>query len=177
MKVPLSWLRGYVDIAVPVEELAHRLTMAGTEVAAIETVGGGWQDCYVGHVLKVERHPNADRLTLCTVDVGDEQLQVVCGAPNVAPGQKVSLAKVGARLYNTHSQRQEVLKASPIRGVASEGMICSELELGMGENHTGILVLPDDAPIGQPLSDYLGDRVLDLEVTPPTRPGSGGGER
>ena len=83
MKVPLSWLKDYVDIVVPVKELAHRLTMSGTEVAEVATIGGGWKDCYVGHVTKVERHPNADRLTLCTVDIGAEQAQVVCGAPNV----------------------------------------------------------------------------------------------
>lgn len=165
MKIPLSWLKEYVDIVVPVNELAHRITMAGTEVAEVVTIGG-WKDCYVGSVAKVERHPNADRLTLCTVDVGDEQMQVVCGAPNVAENQKIAFAKVGAELYNTHSDKVEPLKAARIRGVVSEGMICSEQELGMGEDHTGILILPEDAPVGELLSIYLGDHILDLDVTP-----------
>ena len=93
-------------------------------------------------------------------------MEVVCGAPNVAAGQKICFARVGANLYNTHSGRHETLKAARIRGVVSEGMICSELELGLGEGHEGIVVLPKDAPLGMPLDDYLGDTVLDLEVTP-----------
>ncbi len=165
MKVPLSWLKEYVDIVVPVEELAHRLTMAGTEVGGINTIGG-WKDCFVGQVAKVEKHPNADRLTLCTVDTGDERLQVVCGAPNVADLQKIAFARIGAVLFDTHSGRWEPLKAARIRGVVSEGMICSQQELGIGDDHTGILVLPEEAPVGTPLSDYLGDHILDLEVTP-----------
>ena len=165
MKVPLSWLREYVDITVPVEELAHRVTMAGTEVAEIATVGG-WKNCFVGTVTKVEPHPDADRLTLCNVDIGVEQMKVVCGAPNVAKSQKIAFAKVGAELFNTHSGKVEPLKAARIRGVVSEGMICSDRELGIGDDHTGILVLPDDAPLGTPLTDYLGDHILDLDVTP-----------
>ena len=166
MKIPLSWLKEYVDISVPVEDLARRLTMAGTEVSEVATIGGNWNNCFVGRVTGVERHPNADRLTLCTVDAGEEQMQVVCGAPNVAEGQKIAFAKVGAELFNTHSGKVEPLKAARIRGVVSEGMICSEVELGVGDDHDGILVLPEDAPIGTGLSDYLGDRILDLDVTP-----------
>ena len=165
MKVPLSWLKEYVDIVVPPEELARRLTMAGTEVAEVATIGG-WTGCTVGLVTKVEPHPNADRLTLCTVDTGGGSMTVVCGAPNVAEGQKIAFAGVGAELYNRHSGKVEPLTAAKIRGVVSEGMVCSEKELGLGENHAGILVLPEDAPLGAPLSDYLGDHVLDLEVTP-----------
>ncbi len=164
MKVPLSWLKAYVDVNVPVDELAHRLTMAGVESGGVEQLGG-WNDTYVGHVLAVEQHPNADRLRLCTVDIGAEQLQVVCGAPNVAVDQNIAFAKVGARMFDTHSGKTEALKPAKIRGVVSEGMICSVLELGLGEEHDGILVLPDDAPLGSLLSDYLGDAVLDLEVT------------
>lgn len=164
MKVPLSWLKAYVDVNVPVDELAHRLTMAGVESGGVEQLGG-WNDTYVGHVLAVEPHPNADRLRLCTVDIGAEQLQVVCGAPNVAVDQNIAFAKVGARMFDTHSGKTEALKPAKIRGVVSEGMICSVLELGLGEEHDGILVLPDDAPVGTLLSDYLGDAVLDLEVT------------
>jgi len=165
MKVPLSWLKEYVDINVSVEDLARRLTMAGIEVAEVATIGS-WESCFVGHVTRVEQHPNADRLTLCTVDIGSERMRVVCGAPNVAEGQKIAFARVGAELFNTHSGKVEPLRAARIRGVVSEGMVCSERELGIGEDHTGILVLPDDAPVGMPLSDYLGDHILDLEVTP-----------
>ena len=165
MKIPLSWLKEYVDIVVPVDELARRLTMGGTEVSEVATIGG-WNDCYVGCVEKVERHPNADRLTLCTIDIGGERMQVVCGAPNVAEKQKIAFAKLGAELFNTHSGTVEPLKAARIRGVVSEGMICSEKELGIGDDHTGIVVLPEDAPVSMPLSDYLGDQILDLEVTP-----------
>ena len=164
MRVPLSWLKEYVDVEMSTEELAHRLTMAGIEVGdTIEL--GGWTDCYVGQVLEVEQHPNADRLSLCQVDIGQEQMQVVCGAPNVAAGQKICFAKIGAYLYNTHSEKHENLKPARIRGVVSEGMICSELELGLGDGQEGIVVLPDDAPLGTPLDSYLGDTVIDLEVT------------
>ena len=165
MKVPLSWLKEYVDIDLPVGELAHRLTMAGTEVAGVDMIGG-WNNCFVGCVTKVEHHPNADRLTLCTVDIGKEQIEVVCGASNVAEKQKIAFAKVDAKLFNTHTGKTEPLKAARIRGVLSEGMVCSERELGIGDDHTGIVVLPEDAPVGTPLSDYMGDQVLDLEVTP-----------
>lgn len=165
MKISLSWLKEYVDIKMPVEELAHRITMAGTEVSGISTIGG-WENCFVGQVLKVESHPNADRLTLCTVDIGDRRQQVICGAPNVAEGQKVPFATVGARLFDAHNGKLEILKAARIRGVVSEGMICSERELGIGDNHDGIVVLPEDAPIGAALSGYMGDHILDLDVTP-----------
>jgi phenylalanyl-tRNA synthetase beta chain len=164
MRVPLSWLKEYVDVTMSAQELGHRLTMAGIEAGDIIELGG-WSGCYVGRVLEVEPHPNADRLSLCRVDIGPEQLQVVCGAPNVAAGQKVCFAKVGANLYNTHSEKHENLKPARIRGVVSEGMICSELELGLGDGHEGIVVLPEDAPVGAPLDSYLGDTVIDLEVT------------
>ena len=173
MLVPLSWLREYVDLDLPARELAHRLTMAGVEVGEINELGG-WKECFVGQVLEVRPHPNADSLRLCKVTTGPgqlpeslpESLEVVCGAPNVAAGQKVCFARVGAYLYNTHSGKHETLKAARIRGVVSEGMICSELELGLGDGHEGIVVLPQDAPLGAPLNQYLGDTVLDLEVTP-----------
>ena len=165
MKVPLSWLRQYVNVDIPADELAHRLTMAGVEVGEVEETGG-WTDVYVGRVTSVRQHPNADRLRLCVVTTGSDQMEVVCGAPNVAEGQKICFARIGAYLYNAHSQRHETLAAATIRGVESQGMICSELELGLGDDHTGIIVLPDDAPLGEPLSDYMGDTVLDLELTP-----------
>ena len=166
MKIPLSWLKELVDFDMPAENLAHELTMAGLEVGDVITVGG-WDNCSVGFVEKVERHPNADRLVLCTVDVGeDAPHQVVCGAPNVAQGQKIAFAQVGARLIDGRSGKRSTLKAAKIRGVVSRGMVCSEMELGLGDNHDGILVLPSDAPLGMALDDYLGDVILDLEPTP-----------
>ena len=165
MRVPLSWLRQYVDVDLPAQELAHRLTMAGIEVGEVEVIGG-WNEVFVGHVTYVHPHPNADRLRLCVVTTGSEELEVVCGAPNVASGQKICFAKVGANIYNTHSERHETLEAAKIRGVESQGMICSAIELGLGDDHSRIIVLPDDAPTGALLDDYLGDTVLDLELTP-----------
>ncbi len=168
MKVPLSWLREYVDVTLPAKELAHRLTMAGIEVGeVVET--GGWSGCFVGQVVSVRPHPQADRLSLCQVTTGPDpsnQMEVVCGAPNVAANQKICFATVGANLLNTHTGKHETLKAAKIRGVESQGMICSELELGLGDDHSGIIVLPEDAPLGTPLDEYLGDTILDLEVTP-----------
>ena len=165
MKVPLSWLRAYVDVTLPPKELAHRLTMAGLEAGGMTVIGGSWDNVFVGHVVSVEPHPNADRLTLPTVDWGGGQTTVVCGAPNVAAGQRIAFAKVGARLVHPETGRLETLKAARIRGVVSEGMVCSERELGLGEDHTGIVVLDEAAPVGMPLAEHLGDVVLDLEVT------------
>ncbi len=166
MLVPLSWLREYVALDLAPAELAHRLTMAGVECGEI-IERGGWENCFIGQVLAVVPHPNADSLQLCRVNPGDgTEPEVVCGAPNVAVGQKICFARVGAVLFNPHSGRRETLRAARIRGVVSEGMICSELELGLGEGHDGIMALPPDAPLGMPLDQYLGDTILDLEVTP-----------
>ena len=174
MRVPLSWLKEYVDITWPIEELAERMTLAGLEVAAIERVGAEWDrdKFFVGQILEVRPHPNADRLTVAIVDYGaGEPLAVVTGAPNVRVGdrgQKVAFAKVGARLIDGHAEelRYFTLKPATIRGIRSEGMLCSEKELGISDEHEGIMILPDDAPVGMPLADYLGDVVLDLDLTP-----------
>ncbi len=165
MKVPLSWLRDYVDVGLPAQELAHRLTMAGVEVGDVAEVGN-WSQCLVAQVMAVGPHPQADRLSLCRVYTGSEEVEVVCGAPNVEASQKVCFARVGAKLINPQTGKHETLKPARIRGVVSEGMICSQLELGLGEDHTGIIVLPDDAPVGTTLDDYMGDTILDLELTP-----------
>jgi len=163
----LKWLREYVDFDLAPEDLAHRLTMAGLEVSAVEKIGGDWGDTIlVGHVRELEQHPNADRLKLATVDLGTETLKIVCGAPNVESGQKIVLARVGSRLTDPDSGRDMTLKAARIRGVVSEGMVCSERELGLGDDHTGIIVLPEDAPVGTLLDNYLGDVVLDIDITP-----------
>ena len=168
MDVPLSWIRRYVPVDLSPKEVAHRITMAGTEVGGIRITGGDWDGnkVVVGKVVSVDPHPNADKLTLPTVDLGGETVTVVCGAPNVAAGQKIAFAREGARLYSARSKKVEPLKAAEIRGVRSAGMVCSELELGLGEDHQGILVLDEDAQVGTPLVDLLGDAVLELELTP-----------
>jgi phenylalanyl-tRNA synthetase beta chain len=168
MKVPLRWLRDFVDIDLPVPELTHRLTMAGLEVEKAEVIGAGWENIYVAEVERVEPHPDADRLVLATVTAGEHRLTVVTGAPNIAQGQKVALALVGARLIDPYVEgvQYKTLKASSIRGVRSEGMVCSEKELGLSAEHEGIMVLADDAPVGAPLAEWLGDTVIELEITP-----------
>ncbi len=174
MRVPLSWLKEYVDITLPVEELAERLTLAGLEVASIERIGAEWDrdKIFVGEILEVKPHPNADRLVLAVVDYGrGAPMTVVTGAPNIRVGEKghkVAFATVGARLIDGYSEekRYMTLKPSKIRGVPSEGMVCSEKELGISDDHEGIILLEDDAPVGVPLADYLGDVVLDIDLTP-----------
>ncbi len=166
MKVSLKWLREYVDVDVPPGELARRLTMAGLEVKSTEIIGGSWNNVFVGQVKEVNPHPNADRLRLATIDLGTEQVTVVCGAPNLRVGDKVPFARVGAELVDGHSGVKSVLKPAKIRGVVSAGMACSEKELGISDDHTGLLILPPDAPLGIPLADYLGDAIFNLEITP-----------
>jgi len=168
MKVPYSWLTDLVDPGLPIKELTHRMTMAGLEAEKLEIIGELWDNVFVGHVQEVVRHPDADRLVLATVDYGQGTLTVVTGAPNIAQGQKVALALAGARLYDGHSEERvlKTLKPGSIRGVKSEGMVCSEKELGMSDEHEGILVLEEDAPVGSPLQGYLGDTVIEFEITP-----------
>lgn len=168
MKVPLSWLREYVDVNIDVDELAHRLTMAGNEVDSIERFGH-IDNVVVGEVLQVSAHPNADRLRLVRVADGDGVYEVVCGAPNVAQGQKIAYASIGAELFDAYSDepgKTRKLRRSKIRGVESSGMVCSEKELGVGDDHDGILVLPEESAIGTPIGDVLGDAILDIELTP-----------
>ncbi len=169
MLIPISWLTRYVPVAMPPAELAHKLTMAGTEIDSVEEIGADWErdKLLVGRVVEVNPHPNADRLSLPTIDLGGgETATVVCGAPNVAAGQKIAFAREGAMLRSNRSGKVEPLKAAKIRGVLSSGMVCSERELGIGDDHDGILTLDADAPIGAPLVDALGDATLDAEVTP-----------
>jgi phenylalanyl-tRNA synthetase beta chain len=181
LRVPLSWLKDYVELP---EELVHnpagladRLTLAGLEVEALHAIGGQWErdKVVVGRLTAVEPHPNADRLCLAAVEYGPAQpLTVVTGAPNLLrflseplpPSVKVPFALVGATLIDGHASdgRLLKLKAGNIRGVRSEGMVCSEKELGLSEDHEGIMLLPDDAPVGTPLADYLGDAVLEFDI-------------
>jgi phenylalanyl-tRNA synthetase beta chain len=166
MKVSLKWLRDYVDIKLAQRELAERLTMAGLEVKGIQTTGGTWDNVVIGEVIALNPHPNADRLKLATVNLGTEQVTTVCGAPNIGLGQRVTFAHIGARLIDPHTGEAIVLKPAKIRGVVSEGMVCSEKELGISDSHEGILVLPPEAPIGATLGVYLGDAIFDLDITP-----------
>ncbi|HEX79508.1 MAG TPA: phenylalanine--tRNA ligase subunit beta [Dehalococcoidia bacterium] len=165
MKVPVRWLKDYVDIDLPPAELARRLTMAGTETSMM-SLGQGWQGVVIGEIIAIEPHPDADRLRLVTVDLAAEKQTVVCGAPNLYWGDKIAFAAVGTELIDGHTGEKAVLKKVKIRGVVSCGMVCSEKELGISDSHEGIMVLPPEAPLGASLADFLGDVVLDLEVTP-----------
>lgn len=168
MKVPYRWLQDLVSIDLAPEQLAERMTMAGLEAEQIEHIGAEWDKVYVGDVVSVKPHPDADRLVLADVDAGENRLTVVTGAPNIAEGQKVALALAGARLIDGYSEeiKYKTLKPGAIRGIRSEGMVCSEKELGISDEHEGILVLEPDAPKGAPLKDYLGDTVIEFEITP-----------
>ena len=167
MDVPLKWLAQYVDWDWSVDDLAHRLSMAGAEVESINHSGGDWDQVVIGRVRSVTQHPNADRLLLATVDFGaDEPLEVVCGAPNLEAGQTIAFAQVGAELIDPSTRERRKLRRGKIRGVTSMGMICSERELGLSDEHEGILVLDPAAPLGAPLADILGDVVLDIKPTP-----------
>ncbi|MSQ41829.1 MAG: phenylalanine--tRNA ligase subunit beta [Dehalococcoidia bacterium] len=171
MLVSLKWLRDYLELpaTVDIDDLAHRLTMASAEVEGIRRTGAQWDRALVtvGAVLTVEPHPNADRLRLATVNYGGAQpQQVVCGAPNVAAGQRIAFAREGATLFDGPGGASSTLKRAKIRGVESAGMVLSERELGLSDAHEGILVLPPDATPGTPLADYLGDVVLDVHVWP-----------
>ena len=170
MLVSLKWLRDYVDLPgdLDVDDLAHRLTMASAEVDGIHRIGAWDRDLVrVGHVQRVEPHPDADRLRLVTVDFGgDAPMRVVCGAPNVAEGQRIAFAREGADLIDGHTGKPSRLKKGTIRGVESAGMVLSEMELGLSQSHDGIIVLPADTPIGIPVADVLGDTILDVHVWP-----------
>ncbi len=166
MKATLNWLREYVDITIPLPELVNKLTMAGLETEIEEVTGSNWDNVLVGQITAVNPHPNADRLTLPEVDLGTERVSVVCGAPNLRVGDKIAFARVGARLIDGHTGESAILKTAKIRGIVSSGMVCSEKELGISDRHEGILVLPDDAPIGTPLADYMGDTIINLDITP-----------
>ena len=163
MKIAESWLREWVDPDLDSEALGHQLTMLGLEVDGVDTEGAGLDGVVVAEVLGVRKHPDADRLTVCKVSAGGEEIDVVCGAPNVTTGMKSPLAVPGITLPNGVR-----LRKSKIRGIVSNGMLCSAVELGLGEESDGILGLPDDAPAGMPLTEYLGlpDRVFDLDLTP-----------
>ena len=163
MRVPLSWLREFVDVQLTPEQLAERLTLLGMEVKSIERWGADWEQVVIGELVSVERHPRADRLSLTTVTLGDggEPMSIVCGATNIAPGQRIPVALPGAVLPgNRRIERAEKM------GVVSNGMLCSGEELRLTGDGDGILILPADAPLGVALVDLYGDVVLDVDVKP-----------
>jgi phenylalanyl-tRNA synthetase beta chain len=173
MKISYKWLKEFIDITESPEEIGALLTATGLEVEGIEeieSIKGGLKGVVIGEVLTCEKHPEADRLKITTVSVGLEQpLHIVCGAPNVAIGQKVIVATIGATLYPTGSDEPLVMKKSKIRGAVSEGMICAEDELGLGQSHDGILVLETDLANGTPASEYFGissDYLIEIGLTP-----------
>jgi phenylalanyl-tRNA synthetase beta chain len=164
MKFSENWLRTWVDPDMSSEELAHALTMAGLEVEALEQVAPAFNNVVIAEVLEVVKHPNADRLNVCKVDVGEAQpLTIVCGAANVAAGVKVPCARIGAVLPGDF-----VIKQAKVRNVESFGMLCSKKELGLAEESAGLFLLPNDAPVGKPLREYLelDDILFTLKLTP-----------
>ena len=176
LQTPLSWLQDFVELSMTPDALAERLTTAGLEVEVIEKIGENWGEfCVVGQIRKISKHPNADTLNLVDVEFGaDKPITLVTGAPNIKemaenfpePPPKVALALSGALLIDAYHEDRPLkkLKSAKIRGIASEGMLCSELELGLSEEHEGILILPEDAPVGKLLNEYLGDTTLHFDI-------------
>lgn len=170
MKISYKWLKEYVDFDLAPQQVAEALTSTGLEVGTLEEVQaiqGGLKGLYVGKVLTCEEHPNSDHLHVTMVDLGKEQpQQIVCGAPNVAAGQKVIVADLGCVLYD--GDKSFTIKRSKLRGVESLGMICAEDEIGVGSSHDGIIVLPEDAPVGQPAAEYYhleSDWLIEIDIT------------
>src|SRR6266700_5641316 len=170
MKVTLNWLKQYVDFDWSPEELAERLTMLGIEVEGVQKLGGEFEGVVVAQVLTCDKHPNADKLSLCRVNDGKGERQIVCGAHNFKAGDKVPLILPGHSLPARPGEPPLTIKVGKIRGVESQGMMCSPQELGLGDVVEGLLILGEDATVGQPFVEYLGrtgsDVVYDLEVTP-----------
>ncbi|HWA33489.1 MAG TPA: hypothetical protein VG737_05140, partial [Cyclobacteriaceae bacterium] len=172
MTISYNWLKQYIDIPESAEEIAKTLTSTGLEVESIhtfETVKGGLKGLVIGEVLTCKKHPNADKLSITTVDVGrGTPSQIVCGAPNVAAGQKVVVALPGTTVHPTKGEPFQI-KLAKIRGEQSEGMICAEDEIGLGESHAGIMVLDTKAANGTLASDFFkveSDQIIEIGLTP-----------
>ena len=171
MKISYNWLKEYIDINLDPQTVAGYLTDTGLEVEGIEqieSVKGGLKGIVIGEVLTKEKHPNADRLSITTVNIGKkETLKIVCGAPNVEVGQKVPVATIGTILFSNNESFK--IKKGKIRGEVSEGMICAENEIGLGDSHEGIMVLDSKAKVGQLASEYFNietDIVFEIGLTP-----------
>lgn len=172
MKISLNWLKDFIDISIPAEQVSEILTDIGLEVekmAEVDTVPGGLKGLLIGEVVSTELHPNADRLKITQVSLGENEMaQIVCGAPNVAAGQKVVVAVPGTTIYPTSGEPFKI-KKSKIRGVESLGMICAEDEIGLGHSHEGIMVLDSSAPVGIEAAKYFNvesDIVFEIGLTP-----------
>ena len=164
MRISFNWLKEFIALDVTADELAARMTMLGLEIESITEPGKEINDVYVGHILDIQPHPDADKLVVCQTDVGQEEpLQIVCGAKNMKPGDKVPTAIVGAVLPGGFT-----IEKRKMRGLESAGMMCSARELNLGEDHAGLMILPEDAPLGQDIRKFLGldDVVFEIEVTP-----------
>src|SRR5678815_121748 len=171
MKLTVNWLKQYVDFDWSPEVLAERLTMLGIEVEGVQRIGGEFEGVVVAQVITRDKHPNADKLSLCRVNDGKGERQIVCGAQNFQAGDKVALILPGATLPLKPGEKEPfTIKVGKIRGVESHGMLCSPKELGLADDAEGLLILPPDAKIGQPFAEHLGraagDVVYDLEITP-----------
>lgn len=171
MKISNAWLRKFISTEIKNEKVAEYLTDIGLEVEGVETfesIKGALKGIVVGKILTCEKHPNADKLKCTTVNIGSEVLQIVCGAPNVAAGQTVPVATIGTKIYTPDGNFFEI-KATKLRGEKSQGMICSEVEIGVGKGNDGIMVLPEDYEAGKPLSEYIAvveDQVYEIGLTP-----------
>jgi phenylalanyl-tRNA synthetase beta chain len=171
MKVTLNWLKQYVDFNWPPEELTERLTMLGLEVEGVQKIAAAFDGIVVAQVITRDKHPNADKLSLCRVNDGTGERQIVCGAQNFKAGDKVPLILPGESLPLKPGEKEPfTIKVGKIRGVESHGMMCSPQELGLPDQVDGLLILHEEARVGQPFAEYLGrngsDVVYDLEVTP-----------
>ena len=171
MNISYKWLREYVDFDMTAQEVAAALTSIGLEVDGVEevqSIKGGLEGIVIGEVLTCEPHPNSDHMHVCTVNLGTgEPEQIVCGAPNVAAGQKVVVATLGTKLYD--GDQCFTIKKSKLRGIESNGMICAEDEIGIGTSHDGIIVLPADAVPGTPAAEYYhleSDFLIEVDITP-----------
>ncbi|RLC52023.1 MAG: phenylalanine--tRNA ligase subunit beta, partial [Candidatus Cloacimonadota bacterium] len=162
MKISYNWLKDYLDINISPQQLEDKLTFAGIEVESVEKLGEELNQIKVAKILECKDHPGSDHLSICQVDDGKETVQVICGAPNCATDQKIAFAPVGTQIGDFK------IKKAKLRGEVSFGMICSEQELGISENHDGIMILPDSAPIGETLASFLKmeDTIFDVEITP-----------
>lgn len=170
MKVSYNWLKEFIDLPLSPDETAEKLTLIGLEVEEVEPYGSALEGVIVGEILDVREHPNADRLQVCDVDLGDAKTQIVCGAKNVAAGQKVPVATIGSTLPIKLDDGSNLkIKKAKLRGEVSEGMICAEDELGLGTDHAGIMVLDENLKIGTPISeifDLYEDTIIDIAITP-----------
>ncbi|HLJ67622.1 MAG TPA: phenylalanine--tRNA ligase subunit beta [Chloroflexota bacterium] len=167
MRAPTQWLADYVDIEMTTDDLAHRLTMAGLKVESIERPGADWQDVYIGEVVEIEPHPGSRKpLWVAKVSLGESTITVVTGAQNVRRGNRVPVVLVGGRLPHGPDGSPMIIERKPMAGITSDGMLASERELGLSEEHSGIYILPPDAPVGRRLREVMAGDVLDIETNP-----------